>query len=84
MGTWKRPDPQSQESALSFYGGIYAGMLSQFAQQLGCEPSDVAEAARSDEVRLMTHIENESPERHHMSLTAENMQALQEQIEALQ
>ena len=81
MGEWSIDDPDGQEGSLSYYAGIFAGRLTQFAKHFGVKPADVLAAARSDAVEVFTHVENEAPEKRCMSFTSANMKALQEAIE---
>ena len=81
MGEWSISDPDGQESSLSYYAGIFAGRLTQFAKHFDVKPADVLAATRSDAVEVFTHVENEDPHKRCLSFTSENLRALKAALE---
>jgi len=83
MGLWSIDAPNGQEGSLSYYAGIWAGRLTQFAEHFDVKPADVLAAARSDGVEVFTHVENEDPYKRCLSFTSENMRALKAALEKI-
>ena len=80
---WHKGDPSGQQSTLSYYAGIYAGRLTQFASRFACEPADVLEAAEAAGVELFTDTENDDPHMRCISVRADDMDALDAKIKEL-